>query len=144
MTIPAIVKETGLPQATLYEWRKKARAKARGAGRQSDASQKWSSESKFQMVVETMPLSAAELGEYCRRKGVYPEQIAEWKMACMGANEQRETRREEQKNTVKMLTGEVKTLKKELRVKEKALAETAALLVLRKKLNAIWGESEGE
>jgi len=33
---------------------------------------------------------------------------------------------------------EIKQLKRELREKEKALAETAALLVLRKKLNALW------
>ena len=32
----------------------------------------------------------------------------------------------------------IKTFKKELRYKEKALAETAALLVLRKKLDAFW------
>ena len=35
-----------------------------------------------------------------------------------------------------------KRLEKELQRKEKALAEAAALLVLRKKLEAIWGESE--
>ena len=35
-------------------------------------------------------------------------------------------------------------LKRELRIKEKALAETAALLVLRKKANAIWGDQEEE
>lgn len=35
---------------------------------------------------------------------------------------------------------EIKELKKELRHKEKALAETAALLVLRKKLRAFYGE----
>ncbi|ETJ25901.1 Transposase IS3/IS911 family protein, partial [human gut metagenome] len=33
-----------------------------------------------------------------------------------------------------------KELSKDLRLKEKALAETTALLVLRKKLNAIFGE----
>jgi hypothetical protein len=35
-------------------------------------------------------------------------------------------------------------LKKELRYKEKALAETAALLVLRKKLNALWSDENEE
>lgn len=35
-------------------------------------------------------------------------------------------------------------IEKELARKERALAEAAALLVLRKKANAIWGEPEGE
>jgi len=39
---------------------------------------------------------------------------------------------------------EIKELKRDLRKKEKALAETAALLVLGKKMNAIWGEGEDE
>ena len=34
----------------------------------------------------------------------------------------------------------IRELEKELRRKEKALAETAALLVLKKKANAIWGD----
>jgi hypothetical protein len=33
-------------------------------------------------------------------------------------------------------------LKKDLRRKEKALAETAALLLLRKKLDALWEDDE--
>ena len=37
---------------------------------------------------------------------------------------------------------ENKALKKELRYKEKALAETSALLVLRKKLRAFYGEED--
>ena len=38
----------------------------------------------------------------------------------------------------------IKALERELRRKEKALAEAAALLVLRKKLNALWAENEAE
>jgi hypothetical protein len=36
----------------------------------------------------------------------------------------------------------IRQLEKELQRKEKALAETAALLVLRKKVQAIWGDKE--
>lgn len=35
---------------------------------------------------EAAPLNAAELAEYCRRKGLYPEQIAAWRAACQAAN----------------------------------------------------------
>ncbi|VVS91726.1 hypothetical protein DBB_48450 [Desulfoluna spongiiphila] len=43
-----------------------------------------------------------------------------------------------------MLQKRLKKVEKELLRKDKALAETAALLVLRKKANAIWGDSEDE
>ena len=39
---------------------------------------------------------------------------------------------------------ELKDLQKELKRKEAALAETAALLVLRKKAQAIWGDPEDD
>ena len=39
---------------------------------------------------------------------------------------------------------EKEKIEKDLARKEKALAETAALLVLRKKANAIWGMDEEE
>jgi len=32
--------------------------------------------------VETATLNETELSEYCRRKGIYPVQVANWK-ACM-------------------------------------------------------------
>ena len=38
----------------------------------------------------------------------------------------------------------IKELERELRRKDKALAETAALLVLKKKAQAIWGDREDE
>ncbi|PZO97510.1 MAG: transposase, partial [Gardnerella vaginalis] len=37
-----------------------------------------------------------------------------------------------------------KQLKQEIKRKDKALAEAAAILILRKKLNALWGEDEDE
>ncbi|MGX6566598.1 transposase [Cupriavidus necator] len=54
-----------------------------GNGKQSD---KWSSADKFRVVLETAPLSEAELSEYCRRKGMQPEQIRQWRAACEQAN----------------------------------------------------------
>ena len=39
---------------------------------------------------------------------------------------------------------QIKQLKQEIKRKDKALAEAAAILILRKKLNALWGEDEDE
>ena len=94
------------------------------------------------VVLETANLTEIEFSEYCREKGVYPEQVKEWKEACINAND---SAREKSTKAGKELRAERKEkekLEKELARKEKALAEAAALLVLRKKADAIWETDE--
>ena len=52
----------------------------------SKPADRWSSSDKFKMVLEAASLSEEELSGYCRRKGIYPEQIAQWRQACELAN----------------------------------------------------------
>lgn len=140
--VPQLVQETGIPKDTLYSWRVQARRQALGAAQPAAPSPAGlSSEEKFAVVVETAALSEAELGEYCRRKGLYPQEIAAWRASCMQANravapaaERAERRAQRQ---------EIQALERELRRKDKALAEAAALLMLEKKARALFGESEG-
>lgn len=80
-----------------------------------------------------------ELSQYCREKGLYPEQVKNWRSECMQGFSSTKEQQAEVKRQAKADKQEIKALKRELRVKEKALAETAALLVLRKKLNAFYG-----
>ncbi|WP_407920107.1 glycosyltransferase [Halopseudomonas salegens] len=47
---------------------------------------KWSREEKCRIVLETAPMTEAERSEYCRKHGLYPEQVEAWKTACMVAN----------------------------------------------------------
>jgi len=54
------------------------------------------------------------------------------------AHEQRGSEREE----LRVGKQRIRELERELHHKEKALAEVAALLVLRKKLNALWGSDD--
>ncbi len=110
----------------------------------SKTSDKWSSEDKFLIVLETYTMNESELAEYCRKKGIYREQIEAWKRVCMTANHRH---LEQSKMVIQELKEEkvrAKELEKELRKKEKALAEAAALLLLRKKAQAILGDLEGE
>lgn len=140
-TIAQIAKEEGVSSATLYNWRNQARQQGSLMPNQPSEPNGWSSQDKFNAVLETAALSETQIAEYCRRKGLFPEQIKQWRDACANANDlaalekanygriQRESRRQMQ------------SLQKDLRRKEKALAEAAALLVLSKKAEAIW---EGE
>ncbi|TYP68039.1 hypothetical protein BCL69_11712, partial [Nitrosomonas communis] len=74
--------------------------------------------------------------------GLYSEQIDQWKTAALSGY-QRHAQAEKEKNRYRQEERkQIKRLEAELRRKEKALAETAALLVLSKKCEAIWGVSE--
>ena len=104
--------------------------------------EKWSGSEKFKAVLETASLSEAEISQYCRSKAIQVEHLQQWRRVCEQAN-----------GVAPVLDGAVenptalqriKSLEKELRRKDAALAEAAALLILRKKADAIWGQEEDE
>jgi transposase-like protein len=138
--VPQLVRETGIPRDTLYGWRQRALAQGVAAATAATPLGSWSSEEKFAAVVETASLTELEVGEYCRRKGIYPEQLGTWRETCRQANgalpskAERAERRAEHE--------ELQRLTRELAYKDRALAEAAALLVLQKKVRQIWEESE--
>ena len=142
MTVPELAQQEGISTATLYNWRKQARERGHILPSRNAGPDKWTSEEKFRVVLETAPMSEAEFSAYCRKNGLYPEQVEQWREACVGANadsaDQQRQAREQQKKERKR----ARYLEKELRRKEKALAETAALLTLSKKAEAIWGTKD--
>lgn len=143
-SVNSIARETGLTEATLYNWKKNAKSKGMAVPGGETDSERWSTQDKLSIVVETAILSAIELAEYCRSKGLYVEQIQAWRDACMQANGGvAEQAHQLQKNN-REKDRQIKKLSQELRRKEAALAETAALLVLRKKANVIWGDNEDD
>lgn len=84
------------------------------------------------------------MSEYCRRKGLYPEQVSAWRLACIAGQQSEKPQRQAEREQAKADKKRIHELERELRRQDKALAETAAILVLRKKLNAYWGDdSEG-
>jgi transposase-like protein len=141
-SVPVLAAEEGISTATLYNWRKEARQQGRLMPDHDDSPEGWSSRDKFNAVLETAALSEAELGEYCRRRGLYPEQIARWREACSRANDFEASERVRRERLQREERARVRKLEKELRRKDKALAETAALLALRKKTEAIWGDED--
>jgi transposase-like protein len=139
-----LAKATGVTTVTLRVWQKMARAEGRimlGDGKQSD---QWSSTNKFRIVLETAPLSEAELSAYCRTKGIYPEQIAQWRLICEQANSPAEAKLTALPDASAKQVQRIRELERTLKKKEAALAEAAALLVLEKKAEAIWGKGKAE
>ena len=140
--IPELARESGIPQDTLYNWRGKHRPKAEGAEVKAVAGpDSLTSQEKFHLVVESAAPNEQALGEFCRRRSVFPEQLAAWRAACGGANEVRQGREDSADNRKPAQCNA--ELAGELRRMEKALAEAAALLTLQKKARALWAEPEG-
>lgn len=141
-SVAEVRRQTGVSEQTLYNWRNRYRQEGKAVPADSSNPEQWSGETKLAVVIETAALNEAERAEYCRKKGLYPEQIARWRESAItgvgldvqgkqASAEKRELHQERRKS---------QQLAKELQRKEKALAEAAALLVLAKKMDAIWGE----
>ena len=143
-SVSKVSREEGIPQQTLRTWLKKARKEGRPAPGKETTTDDWSTQDKFLTVVETASLSEIELAEYSRKKGLYVEQIKEWRNACMNANGGVAKEAARLNRKLKESEKERKKLEKEIQRKDKALAEAAALLVLSKNANAIWGDQEDE
>ena len=144
MSVAQVSREIGVSEQTLYNWRNRFRHEGKAVPADPSNPESWSGENKLAVVIETAALNEEELAEYCRRKGLYVEQVMRWReAAAAGADTQRPLsvaeRRELQQKRKK-----TRKLEKELRRKEKALAEAAALLVLQKKAQAIWGDGEDD
>lgn len=142
VTVSQLVKETGVSDVTLYKWRKDYRNRGIAVPADSSNPESWSAGDKLAVVIETAALNETELGEYCRRKGLYPEQIEQWKASALSGYQHRDQVERDKTRTRQEDKKKIKRLESELRRKEKALAETAALLVLSKKCEAIWGDGE--
>lgn len=138
--IPALAIESGIPKDTLYSWRLKYRQHDQQVKAQkTDDNSKINSSEKFDIVIETDHMNQAELSAYCRSKGLYPEQIDAWRTQCRQANANLRPQADRKKFNEQ--TKEIHQLKSELNRKEKALAEAATLLILKKKAHQIWGDA---
>lgn len=130
MPISQLIEETGISDCTLYTWRKIARVKGvvvPGNGRNA---QGWSSEDKFSVVVETLSLNEAELAQYCRKKGLYVDEIKRWKESCQQANAKAGVLTKKERAEIRQDKQQVYQLKKELRRKEKALKKIHSKFVV--------------
>jgi len=130
----AVAAEFGIRADTLERWRSEAL---------SDAQDRiWTGPARLEAVIHTAALDEASRNAWCREKGLYPSELERWRVQAMdslgdvGTTEARVTPRE-----ARLARQRIKALERDLNRKDKALAETAALLVLSKKLSAIFHES---
>jgi transposase-like protein len=139
-TVAEVAKQENISNKTLYNWLKIAKQTGQVVPGKTKTTEDWSVETKLAVIAETATFSESERSQYCREKGLFVEQLASWKQDFIQGYSGRKETQQQLRQQAKIDKVEIKQLKKELRYKEKALAETAALLVLRKKLNAFWAE----
>jgi hypothetical protein len=144
----ALSQEVGVSQSTLSRWVREASADAtlslpqpistEVSTMQTRRPQDWRPEEKFQVVLEATSLASEDLGGFLRTKGLHESHIEQWRAQMLQGLQSKTSAGKTQKK--KRESKEFKELKQELDRKEKALAEAAALLVLKKKAHSIWGD----
>src|SRR3712207_1684774 len=137
-----LAKDEGISEATLHSWRRDARSKGLLLPDADAGPEAWTSRDKFAAVLETAAMNEADLAAYCRQRGLHAEQIQAWRAACEQANDWERASTQRLGQATREERRRVQALERDLARKEKALAEAAALLVLRKNAAAIWGDGE--
>jgi hypothetical protein len=137
-SVAVLARETQIPKDTLYGWKNAALGRVNSS--ETAAKSSLSSDEKFAVVLETAWLNEHDLGEYCRTKGFFTQQVREWRARCSAANAVGPSRAEQEQ--VREQAREIRQLRTELQRKEKALAEAAALLMLQKKVRNLWDAGE--
>ena len=149
----ALSKQVDVPQSTLSKWLRMAgvgpsygfpnnaheytkMAKITDSKRPND----WSAEDKLKVVVEASSLDDEQLGAFLRSKGRHQTHLDQCRSQMLNALQNGSSKKKSKRK--KGDAKRIRTLGKELNRKDKALAETAALLVLKKKAQEIWGDED--
>ena len=120
MPLGRLSEEEGISVETLTKWQAEARAKGQFLPDAKAGPEGWTSEDKLAAVIETASLNEAELGEYCRRRGIYAEQLAVWREACARANDWERSASRQIAPKTRDANKRVQQLERELARKEKA------------------------
>ncbi|MEE8059016.1 MAG: transposase [Pseudomonadales bacterium] len=138
VTLISLADEWGINSSTLQRWIRESRVQtSKKTGHDSETMkiekrpQDWSKDERLEMVIACGSLNEVGASALCREKGIYPYHVEQWKAGFVDGVSTKS--KIDDRAEFKQLKAENKELKKELRRKEKALAETAALLVLQKK-----------
>ena len=131
-----VAREAGIGADTLERWREEGRSRpARGRA--------WTAGSRLEAVITTAAMNEADKSAWCRSHGVYAEDLAKWRASATTALAAPEEMRASPQ-AMRQDRKRIKELERELLRKDRALAETAALLVLSKKVQAIFNKGEDE
>lgn len=125
-------RQTGVRQQNLSRWLEEARSLPLMATDEVKAAQ-WSLEQKARVLAETAHLSSEQLHDYLEDRGVRLVEFERWRIALEGDGRDSSA-----------ATKRIRKLERELARKEKALAEAAALLVLKKTISGLHRDEDDD
>lgn len=139
-SVSEVAMEMGISEQTIYSWKRQAEngtlpMECTGSPRETVQLE------RYNLLLESKSLGEGELGVWLREKGLHSEHLTLWQQEIQDTLSNKDTALIEENRRLKK---EKKELERELRRKEKALAEMAALVTLKKKAEAIWGDKGDE
>lgn len=140
-SIREVSKETGVSEQTIRNWLLRLKDDNLNPEEGEISPEQRSPSEKMSLILESRSLSSETKGEWLRKNGIHSEHLVLWEQEL---REQVNDKSSKEKETIKKQKKKIKSLEKELERKEKALAEMAALMVLKKKAEALWGEAEDD
>ena len=148
-TLESIADELNLSLGTLKGWLKVSGKDAAGSPHAANLpgdlpARQWSPVQRLLALQESHPLSGPALHAWCREKGLFEHQLKQWREAFCNVGSGSTPEQRQAAAALRDLQGKHDQLQRELRRKDKALAEAAALLVLQKKFQALWAQQELE
>ena len=137
-TITAIAKQHTVSRSALSRWIQEVKAGKLSNDKQTQEQcpSDWNVQAKIAAVTATQGQSEEQRSVYCREKGIYPHHLEQWEQELM--NKPNDDKLKQYRADIRALKDENKQLQRELRRKEKALAEAAALIILKKKAQALF------
>jgi transposase len=139
MGLTEFAKVNGVGYANLRRWRENY-VKGRGMKTSKD---KWTAKEKLRILIETSLMSEHELGEYLRKKGLHASDLKQWEEDSTSGLESKRGRPKKDVEVFE-LRQQKKELEKQLRRKDKALAEMSARVILLKKSHLIFQDTEDD
>lgn len=141
VSIKTIAEGLNIGYSTLQKWIREYKTMTDNNDSQpNQRPSEWGRKQQLQALIDTASMEAEQCSQYCREKGFFPHHLDQWRDNFTRSDPKTGHSTRENLNKLKK---ENTALQKELRRKDKALAETAALLVLQKKFQALL-EDRGE
>jgi len=140
-SIASVSDETGVSQQTIRNWINESNSGSLDDKAGEKSPRHLSSSEKYQLLMESKKIPKEGLGEFLRKRGLHSQHLTLWDQELV---EMVKDNGKKEKQKVRDLQKKVRELEKELNRKDKALAETAALLVLKKKLDLLTGDPKDD
>lgn len=143
-TIEEVLSSLGVSRSAMGRWLNEAKANKVGSSSKNMTQEKRpqdiTPQERLNHIKQCSHLDEEAISRYCREHGIYPHHIEQWEQDFIQGYQQNSG--SVNKSELRNKSIEIKDLKKEILRKDKALAETAALLVLQKKVHEIWEKDE--